>query len=141
MSKKKEDTPRVLSATVYQARLDHWFEAGGRRGPGVLSREELAAIAWQELHKFFQSGDLEFIHFGKGGCRRMRKWRNQLAWALVQCRHDANGNAVIQRAGSYYYHLDYADPQWISLVKTPRNVKRSLKQYVYVKDNDLRGHG
>jgi hypothetical protein len=140
MSKKK-GVPRVLSATVYQARLDHWFEAGGRRGPGILSREELAAAAWRDLHKFFQDGDMEYIYFGEDGCRRMRKWRNQLAWALVQCRHDAEGGAVIQRSGSYYYHLDYADPKWISLVKSPRNVKRSPKRYVYVKDSDLRDRG
>jgi hypothetical protein len=133
-SKEEAPPPTVLSATVYASRFTQWFGEGGRRGQGVLHRRELANLAWRDLHRYFGPGDREYIRVGKRG--RQPKWRNQLAWALVNSRQDDLG-ALIIRQGSYYYHLDYVRPDWASPVRTPRRPKRSPNTYRFLRDGDL----
>jgi hypothetical protein len=130
----KSKAPRVLSATCYVSRFTKWFTEGGRRGKGILHREELATIAWRDLHRYFRDGDWEEIKTRRG---LMPKWRNQLAWALVLCREDELG-ALIVRKGLYYYHLDMAQPDWESKVKKPRRPRRSPNVYKFLRDSDLK---
>jgi hypothetical protein len=120
----------VLSVTVYKERMFEWFKEGGKRGCGILSRTELAKLAYRDLHRYFHSGDLDPVIVGKG---IVPKWRNQLAFALVSFHARKRTDAKIVRAGSWYYWLDLAEPIWMTPVKKCRKIKRTRKRYRYIR--------
>lgn len=128
----------VLSVSIYEARFDAWFSEGGKRGKGILSKDELATLALRDLKSYFSAGDSELINFGKDRKQSMPKWRNQLAWALVKNRYDEFGNSLIQRKGKYYYHLGYTDSVGRSRLRKMRKVKRSANDYHYLKEPELK---